>query len=448
VFVTANSFTEFRECLSGQGKKARFGAQQAIIVRTPDRKEEVLANHIEEGIVLTVYEAKGLEFDDVLVYNFWEDSDLQKDWRVTYKFMKSRGGPTPQFPEFDPDRHSLLSNELRNLYVAVTRSKQRLIFVDESDIAIRGPMMDFWHHQSLKQDIPPGDSSLSTLCKESTSEEWAKRAQEAFDGESFKDAQRYFKYAGDAAQRETGSTPKCFKDGERLCQAKIFEHEGRKLRRESHYREAVEKYIESSDVLRKLDRISDAAAMYMHAATCAGEGNLDRKVLLRTGAQLYASVHRHTQAASLYEEARLYKDAANSYYMGRKLSKCLEICLRAREYDLGCDFIAKEDGLSETSLLKKSERDAFLLKAASRMQSEAAEEKKENSEETKKKVLGIVELISGAETRVRFLEKHAKVYVERLITIREEKGDHLKAAQLLKEQGRFLQAADGFVKAK
>ena len=52
-----------------------FGARQAIIVRS-DQAKSKLPDELKVGIILTVNEAKGLEFDDVLLYNFFADSKV------------------------------------------------------------------------------------------------------------------------------------------------------------------------------------------------------------------------------------------------------------------------------------------------------------------------------------------------------------------------------------
>ena len=52
-----------------------FGARQVIIVQTEDAKKK-MPDDLKSGIVLTVFEAKGLEFDDVLLYNFFHDSNV------------------------------------------------------------------------------------------------------------------------------------------------------------------------------------------------------------------------------------------------------------------------------------------------------------------------------------------------------------------------------------
>ena len=53
-----------------------FGAHQAIIVQSEDAKER-LPDELKKGVRLTIFEAKGLEFDDVLIYNFFHDSKVR-----------------------------------------------------------------------------------------------------------------------------------------------------------------------------------------------------------------------------------------------------------------------------------------------------------------------------------------------------------------------------------
>ena len=57
----------------------QFGHHQAIIVRTEGKKEYV---PIKNVLTFSVYESKGLEFDDVLLYNFF--SDCEVSLRLSY----------------------------------------------------------------------------------------------------------------------------------------------------------------------------------------------------------------------------------------------------------------------------------------------------------------------------------------------------------------------------
>ena len=64
--------------LQGNKREAssiEFGAHQVIIVQTNEAKKRI-PEALKAGIVLTVFEAKGLEFDDVLLYDFFKDSPV------------------------------------------------------------------------------------------------------------------------------------------------------------------------------------------------------------------------------------------------------------------------------------------------------------------------------------------------------------------------------------
>ena len=59
-----------------------FGAHQVILVQSKEAKED-LPTILKGAIVLTIFEAKGLEFDDVLLYNFFQDSLVSRIYCVT-----------------------------------------------------------------------------------------------------------------------------------------------------------------------------------------------------------------------------------------------------------------------------------------------------------------------------------------------------------------------------
>ena len=57
-----------------------FGCNQAIIVRDQESKNK-LPPMLKHALCLTVYEAKGLEFDDVILYNFFSESPVSEtEW--------------------------------------------------------------------------------------------------------------------------------------------------------------------------------------------------------------------------------------------------------------------------------------------------------------------------------------------------------------------------------
>lgn len=81
IFKGFRADTFFSDVFSGSEQVSNlieFSASQVIIVRddaSKRRLKELNNNSIENiGLVLTVFEAKGMEFNDVLLYNFFTDS--------------------------------------------------------------------------------------------------------------------------------------------------------------------------------------------------------------------------------------------------------------------------------------------------------------------------------------------------------------------------------------
>jgi len=53
-----------------------------ILVRDQESKSKI-PSFLEHALCLTIYEAKGLEFDDVILYNFFSDSSIAKEkWNI------------------------------------------------------------------------------------------------------------------------------------------------------------------------------------------------------------------------------------------------------------------------------------------------------------------------------------------------------------------------------
>ena len=77
VLLSSCKFNDLALLLKGKRREAsaiEFGARQAIIVQSDEVKKNLRKQM--KAIVLTVYESKGLEFDDVLLYNFFSDSKV------------------------------------------------------------------------------------------------------------------------------------------------------------------------------------------------------------------------------------------------------------------------------------------------------------------------------------------------------------------------------------
>ncbi|GJV83445.1 UvrD-like helicase, ATP-binding domain, P-loop containing nucleoside triphosphate hydrolase [Tanacetum coccineum] len=128
--------TIFSDSESG-GEVVGFGAEQVILVRDERAKSEICQYVGKQALVLTILESKGLEFHDVLLYNFFGTSPLKDQWRVIYGYMKKCDWLDEKLPQsfmpFTEERHGVLCSELKQLYVAITRMRQRLWFCENKE---------------------------------------------------------------------------------------------------------------------------------------------------------------------------------------------------------------------------------------------------------------------------------------------------------------------------
>jgi len=173
-----------------------FGAHQVVLVRD-DAARRSLPAELKLALVLTVYEAKGLEFDDVLLYNFFADSPAEKEWRVVRGIAREAAAADAETSgavadvsydemagagrrelDFDADAHKLLESELKCLYTAITRSRVN-VWIFDRDKGRREAMFDAYRGLDLVKvigDIEAEGEAAGVFAKTTTPKEWRKRA--------------------------------------------------------------------------------------------------------------------------------------------------------------------------------------------------------------------------------------------------------------------------------
>ncbi|KAF8336960.1 uncharacterized protein EI90DRAFT_3013934 [Cantharellus anzutake] len=103
----------------------QLGARQAIIVRDDVARDEVRTLSGSQDNVYTLIESKGLEFDDVLIYNFFASSPASgAQWRAILGVQRA-----------DATAYRVLEVELKRLYVALTRARFHVWVWDSSRTA-------------------------------------------------------------------------------------------------------------------------------------------------------------------------------------------------------------------------------------------------------------------------------------------------------------------------
>ncbi|QRV91835.1 UvrD-like helicase carboxy-terminal domain protein [Ceratobasidium sp. AG-Ba] len=182
--------------LGSSDSRTGFGAQQAILVRSNAAATELDATLDGLCPVLTITDSKGLEFDDILLYNFFSHSSASpKDWKLISEAFAR-----------DFDRSANMSPalciDLKMLYVAITRARKRCWIWDSG--AVANQVKNFWLSRGLITV-----SSISTMIGRigvsSTPAEWVEKGQEYFSRRIYKVAAVCFKQAGRAEDAKIAS---------------------------------------------------------------------------------------------------------------------------------------------------------------------------------------------------------------------------------------------------
>ncbi|KAG8760240.1 hypothetical protein FRC11_000711 [Ceratobasidium sp. 423] len=238
-----------------ENAKIDFGADQVILVRNDAAREALRAQVGEIGLILTLYESKGLEFNDVLLYNFFENSVASAaTWRIVLRGLDS--SKYRALPQFDVVRHAVICTELKNLYVGLTRARNNCWIWDVSERA--GPMKEFWIEKGLVRQCGPGDP-VPQLGASSSKSEWEERGRTLFERQLYPQAMLCFERAGLTLQRDIAAAYEARKQARLLQATKSNERESR-----SAFRDAARKFLECCKVATSKQQNS----CYLRAAEC------------------------------------------------------------------------------------------------------------------------------------------------------------------------------------
>ncbi|CUA74878.1 TPR and ankyrin repeat-containing protein 1 [Rhizoctonia solani] len=298
----------FEQFLRGEAEtKIDFGASQVILVRNKAARDALRAQVGEIGLILTLYESKGLEFDDVLLYNFFEDSvPSESTWRVILQGLHGKDiGPVPRFDEI---RHAVICTELKNLYVGLTRARNHCWIWDVSEKA--EPMKLFWRKQGFIKECGPNDP-MPQLSVSSTEADWAKSGRLLFNKRLYPQAIFCFEKAGLMAERDIAAAYEARKQARLLQAAKSVD----RATRRAAFTKAASQFIECAKSSKGRQQIS----CYLRAAEC------------------------HLQAED-------WKAAAGAFYSGNDFNMAAKNFRRAGCFDEAVDVIKRHQHGVQRSL--------------------------------------------------------------------------------------------------
>ncbi|CAG8521874.1 1680_t:CDS:10 [Paraglomus brasilianum] len=285
--------------------KIEFGAEQVIIVRDDEAKQNLRGKIGDAGLVMTVFETKGMEFNDVLLYNFFTDSPACLKWRVVLSALDNYADRTQSFSH---EKHYILSSELKNLYVAITRARQH-VWIFEEDPGPIHPIQRYWeHHELVKVTYDLNEiSTLTTLVKKSNSYDWDRQ------GKNFFEQQKY--------------------DQAMICFRKGGNEERHKLAEAYYLQQRARLHIDSdSDTVRnnfkKAAEAFDKCNRWAQEALCYQDGGMHAEA-----GKAYSKCKMFDHAADCYFQASMWTAAGDSYKMAKKYSDAIDAYKRCNQYE-------------------------------------------------------------------------------------------------------------------
>ncbi|GBC01012.1 hypothetical protein RclHR1_04030007 [Rhizophagus clarus] len=409
IFKGFQADTFFSDVFSGSEQVSsliEFGASQVIIVRDDASRQRLkeLNKHIGNiGLVLTVFEAKGMEFNDVLLYNFFTDSPALLKWRIILSTLDEypKGVQT-----FSHEKHYILSSELKHLYVAVTRAREHLWIFDEN-AELSEPIQVYWKSKKLVkviESVKEIDFS-SNFTKKSSPSEWNREGIKYFEQRKYEQAIICFKKSGNEM-------------GCKLAQAYHLRNVARtSFVNGSDEKVVKQKFIVAAEAFDECSRPIKAAScyeevrMYKEAGHCYIKGKM-----YESAAQCYIKAKMWDDAGKLFEALERYTDAVISYKKGGNYRKVINLIQNHRQ-----------------NIDKKiSSRVIHFVNIFYR---------REDNKEMNEKALS---LFTTKEEKIDFLKEHA---FEDLQEFYAKNGQFRDAAKHLQSRGRFKEAAYMFIRS-
>eukprot|EP00439_Symbiodinium_sp_Y106_P071347 s161_g12.t2 len=274
--------------------KCLLGANQLVIVRSEDQKHQFLkvaaacTSGRDAGIVMTAENlgtmmdeiaAKGLEFTDVLMYNFIKDSAYGHWTQLlqSHTNFSKEGSANAE--------KAIACLELKRLYVAVTRAKKRLL-IYEDDAAVKVVHLIFGN--SVGKVLT--EETLSEVAMRSREQQsveaWNRRAADLFNVQQYLQARMCYLRAGKDTE-----VKKC---EAHLQRQKAEEYEGSEDKRAELWRDAGLRF-------RDCTEWDTAAACFRHAGDFG------------TAAELFLHLNKVEEAANSYVDGGHWEDAAKLF---------------------------------------------------------------------------------------------------------------------------------------
>ncbi|XP_041100859.1 TPR and ankyrin repeat-containing protein 1-like isoform X2 [Polyodon spathula] len=415
------SVSDLAILLRGNKRKSQpieFGAHQVILVANETAKETI-PEELHLALVLTIYEAKGLEFDDVLLYNFFTDSEAGKEWRVISSFnpsniQKPESGTLAEVPleetdipqsrplEFNADLHKMLNGELKQLYTAVTRARVNLWLFDENREK-RRPAFEYFIKRRYAQVVRTDENTElddSMFVKTSTQQEWVERGDYFAKNQCWKVAAKCYQKGG-------------AEDKEKLALAHDSVLNVRSKKTSS--KEMQLEYLRLSKIYLECN----VPKLSMKCLKNAKE--------FRLCAQLCERLGKMKDAAVCYRKAGCYRLSAKCFEKACEFDSAIKTYCRAELFDEVAEALERYEQKPEIKL--PYTKDQFYLEAAVKYH-------KENNHAAMIKSLSKL----NPDDQLVFFKRHN--YLKEAADVLKSLCREEEAAVLMREHGNLIKAAE------
>ncbi|NWU99885.1 TRNK1 protein, partial [Upupa epops] len=420
------SVSDLAILLRGNKRKTQpieFGAHQVVLVANDAAKEKI-PEELNLALVLTIYEAKGLEFDDVLLYNFFTDSEAGKEWKIISSYtpkldvevgnkvlievpLEDATGVQKRTP-FNVYMYKMLNGELKQLYTAVTRARVNLWIFDE-DRDKRAPAFTYFIKRQLVQVVKADekqDLDDSMFAKTSTPEEWIAQGDYYAKHQFWEVAAKCYQKGGAAEKSKLA-----------LAHDAVLKVHSKKCSSREHQMEYL-----------------SLAKIYLEC----GEPNLSLKCLFQSKefklcAELCKKLGKIKDAAIYYQKSKCYKEASACYEELKEFDLAVKMYCQEQLYEEAAKAVEKYEELLNT----KGQMVSKLSCTANQLYLEAAAKYLSmNRTEEMMRVLSKLDM----EDQLEFLKSRGCLH--QTAELLKKEGREEEAAKLMKQYGFALEAAN------
>ncbi|KAL8718323.1 MAG: hypothetical protein Q9225_004520 [Loekoesia sp. 1 TL-2023] len=328
------------------GSTASFGAKQVVLVRDDKTKARLLESVGDIGLVLTILQSKGMEFNSVILFDFLTSCPDPSGLRALPALLDA------DLERFDPTEHPAMCTELKHLYVAATRARNRLSLFEtgtEKDLSCFMRMLTQHAPQPVIRIVnradPSFDEEFKLLSSDSSSnpQHWIENGESLMSNGEYQDAYDCFERAA-------------FERGMNLAMAKRKYADGRTQLTSGDTERATESFEAAAALFLRNDLYLDAIR-----ALCA-IGRYERAATLRfernqydQAAQLFARAHLYIKAAECHDRVGNHEEAARVLWEGKEYDSLVRYVTEHRgsipekisnAYGTKCIFPLKQNKIS------------------------------------------------------------------------------------------------------